>query len=172
MRHLSLFLPKHILKTVYYGIFNSRLTYGLMFWGTCPRSSFERVFKLQKRCLRIVCNLGYRESCKDHFRTEEILTLPSLFISAISQFVFKNTHLFQKHNHTYSTRNKNQLVIPAHNTALFEKSVIYLGPKIFNCLPENIQNAPSINVFKSRLRSFLIREAFYTLSEFYSRVKN
>lgn len=168
LRQLSSFLPKSTLKLVYYGYVYPHLTYGIMSWGTANKSSLERVLIQQKRALRIICGLGYRESCREHFRREEILTVPSLFISAISIYVFKNPYLFSSHTHSYDTRNKHELVAPAHRLALFDKSLLSLGPKIFNKLPDAIKNCTTFRSFKRNLKSFLVEKTFYTLNEFYS----
>ena len=72
LRQLAKFLPKHILKLVYYGHVYPRLTYGLMIWGTASQSSLERLVILQKRVLGVICNLGFKESCREHVRREEI----------------------------------------------------------------------------------------------------
>lgn len=168
LRYLSHFLPKGTLKVVYYGYVYPHLTYGLMFWGTASKTSLQRVFVLQKRALRILCGLGYRESCREHFRREGLLTLPSLFIFTISVYVFSNASLFSTNIHNYNTRNKNDLAIPFHKLALFEKSIKFLGPKIFNILPNLVKDSTCLGSFKRTLKAFLAEKAFYSLNEYYS----
>jgi hypothetical protein len=38
-------------------------------------SHAERVFKLQKRVIRLIKGCGYRDSCREHFRDMNILPL-------------------------------------------------------------------------------------------------
>jgi hypothetical protein len=54
------------------------MTYGIMFWGNSSQA--ERVFKLQKRVVRIMKGCGSRDSCRKHFRDLSILLLRSKYI--------------------------------------------------------------------------------------------
>jgi len=45
------------------------MSYGIMFWGNSPHSPV--IFKMQKRVIRILMGIGYRES----FKELKILTL-------------------------------------------------------------------------------------------------
>lgn len=166
LRYLSGFLPKESMKLIYYGTVQTILTYGIMFWGAAAEHLLNRVFVLQKRSIRILCGLNSRESCREHFRNEKILTLPSLFILAISVFVFCNPDSFSSLNHCYDTRHKSNLAVPNHKFAFYEKSVLFLGPKIFNRLPRSIQSCNSLNSFKHNLKSYLVENAFYSLNEY------
>lgn len=168
LRCLSGFVSKHTLLMVYFGYVQSTLSYGLMFWGTASVASLKRIFVLQKRALRIVCGLKPTESCRGHFRREGILTLASLFIFGTSVFVYKNSSMFGLQNHSYNTRHKTDFLIPSHKLSIFQKSVLYLGPKIFNCLPSEIKMIKSLNSFKSRLRALLVERELYSINEFYN----
>jgi hypothetical protein len=68
------------------------LTYGTVFWGTS--SSCDKLFKLQKRVVRIMTDQGVRTSYRDLFEEIEILPLKSQYIFAILLFVVKNKKLF------------------------------------------------------------------------------
>jgi hypothetical protein len=57
------------------------MTYGLMFWGNS--SLAERIFKIQKRAIRIIKGIIYRESCREHFRNMNILPLRSQYIYSV-----------------------------------------------------------------------------------------
>jgi hypothetical protein len=49
------------------------MTYGLIFWGNPTRAT--KIFKLQKRAIRILMGCGLRKSCRDLFKkTEHIAT--------------------------------------------------------------------------------------------------
>ena len=48
-----------------------------------------KVFKLQKRILRIMTGCSMRDSCKKLFVEQKILTLPSLYIFQLIKFVNK-----------------------------------------------------------------------------------
>jgi hypothetical protein len=59
------------------GVCNKMLTsvmsFGIMFWGNSPHSPI--IFKMQKRVLRILGGVGYRDFCRELFKELKILTL-------------------------------------------------------------------------------------------------
>jgi hypothetical protein len=75
------------LRSVYFAYFHSVMTYGIMFWGNS--SSAERIFKLQKRAVRIMKGCGLRESCREHFKDMNIFPLRSQYIYSLMMFVVK-----------------------------------------------------------------------------------
>jgi len=165
LRCLSSFADRETLTLGYLGLFESKLSYGIIIWGYTTLAMFQRVFVLQKRALRIVWGLGYRESCRESFRSSGILTLPSLLIYHTLIFVFKNQHLFSFSEHSYLTRQRNNIKIDRFRLSLSKNSIFYYGPKLFNSLPQQIKSVSIINVFKKRVRSHLVAGAFYTLQE-------
>ena len=80
-------------------------------------------------------------------------------------FVFKNKPSFLTLDHDYPTRNKQNLLPDKFRLTLFQNSIFYYGPKLYNCIPNNIKALTSINAFKSHLRRFLTERAFYSLQE-------
>lgn len=165
LRCLSNFSSKETLSLAYNGILESKLRYGIIFWGFCDMQNFNRIFILQKRALRIVWGLGPGESCREHFRSDGVLTFPSLLVYACLDFVYNNPHFFTTPNHSYSTRNKHSLEIDKFKLNIFKNSVFYYGPKLFNKLPVEIRLAPSAMAFRRGVRRCLAERAYYSLQE-------
>ena len=69
----------HVLRTLYFACFHAHLRYGLTLWGGDPES--KRIFRLQKKVLRIIGGTGRCTSCRNLFKTLNILHLPCLYIS-------------------------------------------------------------------------------------------
>jgi hypothetical protein len=61
------------IKTIYYSYFNSIIRYGLPFWGNSPHS--QKIFRIQKKIIRIMVGCRSRASCRNIFRKLEILPL-------------------------------------------------------------------------------------------------
>jgi hypothetical protein len=59
------------LRSIYFAIFHSQLRYGIIFWGSDTQST--KVFKLQKKVVRLICNIKRNRSCRELFRTLNIL---------------------------------------------------------------------------------------------------
>jgi hypothetical protein len=87
IRNLKQMVSMKTLKSVYFSYFHSVMTYGIMFWGNSPHA--EKVFKLQKRAVRIMKGCGPRDSCRKYFRDLSILPLRSQYIYSLMIFVVK-----------------------------------------------------------------------------------
>jgi hypothetical protein len=89
---------------IYYSLFHSVLAYGILFWGIS--SSSLKLFKLQKRVVRIMTDQGNRTSCRELFKKLEISPLKSQYIFSILLFVVKNKKHFVTNydNHNVETR--------------------------------------------------------------------
>ena len=93
------------LKMVYHSLFHS-MSYGILFWGNSPHSPI--IFKMEKRVLRILVGVGYRDSCRELFKEQKILTLTSQYIFSLLLFVIQNKAHFASNSsfHNINTRKK------------------------------------------------------------------
>jgi len=73
MRSITPFMSLNTLKTIYYSYFNTIISYSLPFWGNSPHSI--KIFRMQKRIIRIMIVCKSRVSCRKLFRRLEILRL-------------------------------------------------------------------------------------------------
>ena len=90
-----------------------------------------------------MCGLKTEDSCAPYFKKLNILTLPTLYILEISIFVKTNPDLFQKMATVRSvpirSQYKNCLNSFKCRTALLEKSVLGMAPRIYNKIPGSIK---------------------------------
>jgi len=139
------------------------------FGGNQPHS--DKIFKIQKRVIRIITNSRMRDSYRELFKKLEILLLYSQYIFSISIFVIKNKYLFYTNNqiHSIHTRSKSNLLPPKTNLTKFQKGVNYSAIKIFNNLPHNIKDsANEIVLFQNSLKRFLLINCFYNSKEYFN----
>jgi hypothetical protein len=123
---------------IYFAYFHSIMKYGLIFWGS--HSDSNRVFRLQKKVIRIMTGSKSRVLCKPLFKALEILTLPSQYILSLMTFMIYNIEYFTFNSsvHSFNTRKKVQLYKPISSSASFQRGVYYATTKIFNKLPVHI----------------------------------
>jgi hypothetical protein len=144
----------------------SFLKYGSLFWGNAR--NLQKVFKVQKRAIRLIANISNTSSCKPYFKKSKIMTLPCIYILEILTHTkgclskFKTNSVF----HSPDTRNKADLFIKSYNRELFEQSIAYNGVLIYNKLPGEIRSVQSIRKFKKLLSSFILEKSFYPVEEF------
>ena len=91
--------------------------------------------------IRLIANLGVRESCRGVFQKLGILPLYSQYLYSLLMFVAKNRDLFQvnKDFHSSGTRYKNDFHLPSAKLKVFQRGAYYLGVKAYNQLPINIK---------------------------------
>jgi len=111
------------LRVVYFAYIHSIMSYGIIFGGNQTYS--EKIFKIQKRVIRIITNSRTRDSHRELLKKLEILSLYSRNIFSLSIFAIKNKHLFYTNNqvHSVHTRFKTNLHPPIANLTKFQKGV-------------------------------------------------
>jgi len=63
---------------VYFAYIHSIMSNAIIFWENQPHS--EKIFKIQKRVIRIITNSRARDSCRELFKKLEILPIYSQYI--------------------------------------------------------------------------------------------
>jgi len=92
MRSIKPFMFPNTLKTIYYSYFNANISYFLPFGGN---SLYDiKIFRIQKRIVRIMMGCKNGVSCRNVFRRLEILPFVSQYILLLMLFVVKNKNLF------------------------------------------------------------------------------
>ena len=172
IRRSKQFLNIDTLKMIYFAYFHSIMSYGLIFWGNSYHSMC--IFRLQKRVIRIMVGVGYKDPCRKIFSSLKILPLPSLYIFSVLMFVVNNWEMVTKNSDAYSitTRNISNLYLPSAKLSIYQKGTQFIGIKIFNNLPINIKQLyGNINLFKKTLLQFLYPHSFYSSDEFFKYKK-
>ena len=84
IRRSKLYLSHVALKMVNYAFFHSVMSYGLIFWGNSTNS--KRVFKLQKRAIRIKVGARNNVSCTEFYKLLKILPLSAQYTYSLIMF--------------------------------------------------------------------------------------
>jgi len=153
---------------MYYSYFNSIMSYGLPFWGNSPHS--QKIFRIQKKIIKIMVRCRSRVLCRNLFRKLEILPLASQYIYLLLLFVVNNINLFlfNSNNSSKTTRQSINLHQPSTNLTVYQKGVYCTGIRVYNNLPldiKEISNNP--RKFKIGLKQFLHIHYFYTIDEYF-----
>lgn len=65
-------------NVAYHALFESHMRYGLIVWGGTTTRNLNRILLLQKRAIRIMSELGPRESCRNFFPRQKNLNSSGL----------------------------------------------------------------------------------------------
>lgn len=136
------FLPFEALLTLYYSLIHCHFSYGILAWGNSHH--LDRLIKLQKRAIRIVCVKPYRYHTDPLFKKHNIIKVQDLYQLNVHLFMFdyKNNTLpisfrncFKTKISTIRTRNPNQLLRERPRTKFSSRLPLHNFPIINNDLP-------------------------------------
>jgi hypothetical protein len=100
LRQVKYSLPIDTLKLIYYAHVHSIMSYGIIFWGNSIGA--KKIFKLQKKNIRIITHTRPRDSCKEIFKNKQMMTLYLQYIYSIILFVVNNKYIFTTNNAVYN----------------------------------------------------------------------
>jgi hypothetical protein len=91
-----------------------------------------KIFRLQKCIIIIIFGCKSRDSCRQLFKTIQILPLPSQYILTLLLFVVKNRnqHRTNSEVHDINTRQHYNLHQPLSSLVKYQKGVYYNGIKV------------------------------------------
>ena len=143
------------------------LDYCLTVWGSASKYQLDRLLKLQKRAARIILDMPPDATSMPLFQKLGWFTIYERLEYNKAVVLYKSTHgltpsyisdLFEfPSTERYNVRSvsNNDMLTKRHSTKTFEKSLQDGGPRLWNSLPPNIRNAPSLSSFKNALSKYI-----------------
>ena len=137
---LKNFLPRHILKLLYFSLFASYLNYGILCWGF----SCGHIFKLQKKCVRLITKSKYNSHTDPLFRDLRIIKLSDMLNlkmimfyydyerRALPNYFIDSFLIRQNRIHDHNTRNAEDFRVPRTNINLEKLKLRYALPSYLN----------------------------------------
>lgn len=145
-------------------------------WSGASAANNDKLFKLQKRGLRMICNAPGMHP--DLFSVLDWMLLPELLVGNDCKMLYgcmndqapnylcKCFTLFDKN--IYSTRQwtSKTLMLPRCKTCMYRKSFVFRGNKIWNSLEQDIKCCKLLSTFKHKLKTNsilpLLAQIFYS----------
>ena len=160
-------LPLHIRVQLYNTMILTHLSYCNIVWGDCANYLLLQLFRLQKRAIRIISNSSYLAHTHQLFCKLKILKIYDIHTLQTACFMFsyymnKLPDTFDGYFITnriitkYNTRNSDKLYIPFYRLNFSRTVISHSGPLVWNNLPPEIKQCPSINSFKRKCKSYLL----------------
>ena len=140
---INVFDSRH-LKTVYYALIKSQLTYGIIAWGGAMNCYTKGLEIIQKLFIKIMYKKSYRYPSNNLYSETKLLDFRQLFCQNILMHLFKNKNTIPNKDHKYGTRHKqNSLQQPHAVKTIGQRSHYYLAPRIYNELPIELRRLNS-----------------------------
>ena len=161
------FLDKSTLKQLYYSFLYPYLTYCITIWGNAPATTLWPIIRAQKRSIRIIENIRYRDSTKEAFINLKMLKLPELYKFAVLLFVYKYKNMllplpfnnfFTMNNqiHRHNTRNADNFRVPATKLRMASSFIKKTGVTVWNDLSNRLDHQMKLGKFKTTVNNLLL----------------
>ena len=166
LRKITKIVSNECVLNIYYGLFHSVMQYGIILSGNSPEAI--RVFKLQKRAVRIISHSYRLAHCKPIFKKLKIMSLPSLYVFSNLLYVKNNLNTFQTVDeiHSYSTRGNKDIRVPLYKTGKLTNGPNYWALKFYNILSNKIKEMNYHN-YKKEIKDLLLDKCLYNYKEFF-----
>ena len=168
------YLPNDGIKRLVNALVMSRLDYSNSLLYGLPKYQIDKLQRLQNTAARLVAGTRRSDHIKPVLKDLHWLPIQSRIIFKILLMSYKIIHglapkyltsLIQIHQQSRKLRSSNRclLAVPSsrpRTTTYGDRSFIHAAPKLWNNIPEEIKQAETISIFKTRLKSFLFKNYF------------
>jgi len=161
-RKISKFIPKPLIRSLYFSLFYPHLVYGITVWGSASHTLLKRIETIQKRIVKL---LPFN-ACP--FLENNILPFYNLYKFFVLLRMYKIIHDHDNYfssfvdsllpDHKYNTRAalNNIFNLPLFRTSKSQTSFLYRGVQYWNALPGDFKRITDFNKFKTSIYRQLI----------------
>ena len=152
LNRLKRFLSQDIILLPYNSLILPHLQYAILCWG----SKTSKLFKLQKRAMRIISCNKYNAHTDPIFKKLKILKVGDIYNQSLMKFYYKFIqrtlptyfhNIISSHTHSHLTRGRNDPIHTHTNTSFARSSVR-------NYLPRYLDTVPALMIDKVKTHSF------------------
>lgn len=154
---LRKFLSIKMLKQIYFCLCQSILEYAICGYGRANTTVIHKLAVVQNSVLKIIHRKPRLFSTDRLYKESKVLNIHGLFTKNMCSLVHKND-LLSYHIHPYPTRQLN-VILPKLNRKKSEKSISFMGIKMYNLLPPDIKHESDRKVFKLKLKRWLLENS-------------
>ena len=160
---------------LYYSFIYPYLNYCNIIWGMAPKTYVNKLFLLQKKIIRVIFRLGFRESTCEILETLNMLTIYELNVFNLCVFmrkllmnnvpcILRERFSMRADIHIHDTRSASLFNLPLCKSETRKKTVIFSGPSYFNHLLQSplfhnvgLQSMPT---FRRNLKTLVVSGYF------------
>lgn len=111
---------------------------------------------VQERIIKVIYNKTQLYPSNELYRDTKLFDLRQLFCQSILVNQQKQKSCLKKIAHKYETRHKKyNIKTPISHKTIGQRGYTYLSPRIYNCIPMELKELNSINLFKNRIKKWI-----------------
>ena len=170
LRHIRPVLSSDVAQRIACSIVESKLDYCNALLHNTAITNINRLQRVQNNLARVVCNDRSTESAQ---LLQQLHWLPvdSRIKFKVAKLCYQATTSGQPayladmlkpyvQTRTLRSGSLDLLAVPPYKLQVAARSFSAAAPRLWNTLPLNIRTAPSVNSFKSRLKTYLFSQTF------------
>jgi hypothetical protein len=169
LSRIRLFVDTETLRSLYFSLFHSHLSYGSIVWGLTKKEHLKKLVRLQKRAIRTITFADFKEPTSPLFQKLAILKLEDAIKMKQYEFIYEwKTDKLPPAFRNYFTYNEpvrntrlaatTQLIIPRRQTETYgSTSMKYQGALLHNALlSREIDFAVSKPMFVTMMKTLFL----------------
>ena len=161
------YLDRKSLMLIYNSLFDSRLRYGILGWGTTCEQNLSKLRVLQNRAVRFITFASFRSPVAPIYASLKILPLNEILFLQKSIFMHSLHYKYlpfvfgdycQQPAHRYSTRytTSRNYIIPHSVTNRGQGSIKYTGPKAWAEVPNKFKDIAFRKPFSKKFKDHIL----------------
>lgn len=140
-KQLKHVLSLNLLRTAYYALAQSIMTYGLLVWGMPYNNVLKNVYTTQNLLLKIILSKPMRYPTSQLFSDFEVCNFQQLYTLEIFKYLYKSRPvMLPTHSHVTRFVSNASCIPPFMKKRLGQRNFIYFSTKIYNAVPSDIKN--------------------------------
>ena len=166
LSRLSRTIPSSVLVSLYQSLVAPYYDYCNIAWAINNSVMLDKVYKTQKRAVRIITNSSFNSHTKPLFIKLNILPLMSLNKLRVGCFMFRALHsllpnyfnsmfVLNSDVHSHFTRHQSDLHLNASRLNIRKFSLKVFGPTLWNSVPSHIKASESLHQFSNSFKCYL-----------------
>ena len=168
MHRVRTFLPLKTLIVLYYSLIYPYLQYCNIIWGAAKANTIDKLYIMQKRAIKLCTNSKRTTHSDPLFAKLGMLKLSEINKYQTALFLFKIKHnmlpscclsyvSIANNDRIHATRHNSFFVLNRYRTDIRMNAISIRGPRLWETLPNNIQNSQVIMEFERLLKSFYLQ---------------
>ena len=150
-------LPLKARLGFYFGFIYPFLIYNVTVWGGTYNCYLSNLIVQHKRIIRAIADAGFNAHTSPIFFNLKLLKFVDIYKYFVSIFMYANLSKFSI-QHSLNTRQHNLASSIFCRLTKTQQSIMFRGPQIWNELPLEIRDSPTLPVFKRVLKNYLISQ--------------
>ena len=157
-----------MLRNLYYTLINPYFEYCNVIWAISSSTALDKLFRFQKRAIRLIANSEWNAHTAPLFRDLNILTIHQLNLLHVALFMYKVYNNFLPQYfidmfvpnctvHSHNTRQRDDFHVPYHRLASTSNSIRVYGVNVWKSICKDIRNMKSLKLFRTKYKYCIIQ---------------